>query len=60
MYVCKDCGCIFDEPELYSEAHHYGEGYAYEQFHGCPRCTSCGYTVLKEEWEDEENEENED
>lgn len=38
MYICRDCGEIFSEPETYTENHPYGMGYASETFGCCPCC----------------------
>ena len=38
MYICLDCGHVFDEPDTWNEHHPYGEGYATEAWSGCPRC----------------------
>ena len=38
MYICLECGHVFDEPTTWSESRPYGEGYAYEGFSGCPCC----------------------
>ena len=41
-YICLDCGCIFEEPESYTETH--GLDYPpYEEYCGCPSCGG-GYT----------------
>lgn len=38
MFVCTECGCLFDEPYYWNEYHPYGEGYAKETWSGCPDC----------------------
>lgn len=38
MFICTDCGCVFDEPATYGESHPYGEGYAVETLACCPNC----------------------
>jgi hypothetical protein len=38
MYICLDCGEIFEEPETWEESYPYGEGYAYQTFSCCPHC----------------------
>lgn len=37
MYVCLDCGCVFEEPESYCEKHGLDYG-PYEEWDGCPSC----------------------
>jgi methionyl-tRNA synthetase len=43
MYVCPNCGCVFESPKLYSDFQ--GEVFgapSYETYTGCPNCGS-GY-----------------
>ena len=61
LYICNDCGEIFDEP--------YGYQTTYEHYYGCPIPTSTPLTIYQcphcrsENWddyyEDEEDEEEE-
>lgn len=37
MYVCLDCGCLFDDPEAYTESHGL-DSLPYETYSGCPKC----------------------
>lgn len=37
MYKCKDCGYIFDEPNIITERHGFSDG-LYEHFEVCPQC----------------------
>ena len=37
MYICLDCGYIFDEPTRYSESHGL-DSPPYEEWKGCPKC----------------------
>ena len=37
MYVCVDCGRLFDDPKSYSESHGL-DSPPYEEYSGCPRC----------------------
>ena len=37
MYICLDCGHIFDEPKEWVETHGFDYG-PYEEWSGCPRC----------------------
>lgn len=43
MYICPDCGCVFDESEVkvWTENHGLPGGF-HETFYGCPECGS-GY-----------------
>ena len=37
MFICLDCGCIFEEPTKYIDTH--GLDYPpYEEYSGCPSC----------------------
>ena len=37
MFVCLDCGCIFEEPVRHTETHGFTDG-LYETWDGCPKC----------------------
>lgn len=37
MFICLDCGKIFDEPRYWKETHGLDHG-PYENFSGCPNC----------------------
>ena len=39
MYICIECGYIFEEPYCWEETHGFEYG-PYEKFSGCPKC--CG------------------
>ena len=67
MYICNDCGEIFDEPATEYEYHPYGMGYAREEWAVCPCCSStcfeearvcenCG-EVITDDYEFGENDE---
>ena len=59
MFICLDCGNVFDEPATYVEHHPYGSGYADEEFCVCPycrgdcapaiQCEQCGEYYIEEE-----------
>jgi DNA-directed RNA polymerase subunit RPC12/RpoP len=38
MYVCLDCGKIFESPKNYVESHGL-DGPPYERWQGCPSCS---------------------
>lgn len=49
MYVCVDCGLIFEQPKDYVETHNLDTP-PYEEWSGCPKCAgyyteafSCDY-----------------
>lgn len=37
LYVCVECGCVFDKPKCYVERHGLDTP-PYEQFSVCPNC----------------------
>lgn len=37
MYICLECGYIFDSPKIYSEKHGLDTP-PFEQIEGCPKC----------------------
>ena len=47
MFICTDCGRVFEEPKKHIEYHPYGEGYAGEEFYFSPCCNS-GYDEAEE------------
>lgn len=57
MFVCKDCGRIFEEPREYTETHGL-DSPPYEHWRGCPlcggtyteaiRCDGCGEYIVGE------------
>ena len=57
MYICLDCGCIFDEPKHWTETHNL-DSPPYEEWSGCPscggdyaetfRCDECGDWIFGE------------
>jgi hypothetical protein len=38
MFICLECGNVFEDAKDYEERHPYGEGYASEHFSCCPYC----------------------
>lgn len=41
MFICLECGTIFEEPKIFTETHGL-DSPPYEKFYGCPRC-GCSY-----------------
>lgn len=37
MFICLDCGCVFDEPKHWIETHGL-DSPPYEEWDGCPSC----------------------
>ena len=37
MFVCLDCGCVFEDAVNYTENHGFTDG-LYETWNGCPKC----------------------
>ncbi len=62
MFICLDCGNVFDEPNTYIEHHPYGDGYVNEEFGYCPHCNGdyaeavqceqCGEYYIEEDMHD--------
>ena len=46
MWVCTNCGHIFDEPRHWEERHGLSDG-PFESFSGCPKCGE-PYTEAKQ------------
>ena len=40
MWICEDCGAVFDEAKIIEEHHPYGMTYATEYWAACPHCES--------------------
>lgn len=47
MYICVECGQVFEEPDVFYEHHPYGMGYAEERWRVCPRCGEAGFVKAK-------------
>lgn len=45
MYICLDCGKLFEEPRKYVETHGF-DSPPYEEWYGCPECGGV-YTETK-------------
>ena len=48
MYICNNCGAIFETPSIYEEHHPYGMGYATEYLAVCPHCQSYNFDEAKQ------------
>ena len=55
MYICINCNCVFDEPEVHEEKHGFTHG-PFEKIYCCPlcgdtnfvetyQCDLCGYCI---------------
>lgn len=42
MYICEECGAMFEQPRITYESHPYGEGWATEEGAVCPCCGEGG------------------
>ena len=40
MFICRDCGEIFDDFKIVKDPRPYGEQTVYEEFGVCPHCES--------------------
>ena len=54
MYICRNCGEIFDEPRVYYEHHGFTDG-LYERQSCCP-CCGGDYSEFVEETDEEVDE----
>jgi len=48
MYICNDCGEVFEDCKVVYEPHPYGMGSAYEKWYLCPHCDSTDIDEAKE------------
>lgn len=48
MYICNDCGAVFEDFKVVREAHPYGMGVAFEEWAYCPHCDSGDFEEAKE------------
>lgn len=47
MFICEECGEVFEEPNVYKEHHPYGMGFATEYFAVCPCCNDTSISEAK-------------
>ena len=48
MYICNECGEVFDDYEVLKQQHPYGDTYAVEEIAVCPHCGDTGFETAKE------------
>lgn len=48
MYICNNCGEVFETPATYEEHHPYGMGTATEEWAVCPHCEDTNYSEAKQ------------
>ena len=44
MYICNECGAVFDEPAVEREVHFWIDGSPLEEFSVCPECGDTDFT----------------
>ena len=44
MYICNECGAVFDEPAVEREVHFWIDGSPVEEFSACPECGDTDFT----------------
>jgi hypothetical protein len=60
VYICRECGVVFEEPSKYGEIHYELDDKAMEYFSCCPNCGDtffeeaincicCGYEFLEDD-----------
>ena len=48
MFICNECGELFEEPKIIEEHHPYGMGYATEEWAVCPHCKETDFQEAKQ------------
>lgn len=48
MYLCNNCGEVFEEPKTVEEHHPYGMSYAVEKWSVCPHCKDTDFDEAKQ------------
>ena len=48
MYICEDCGEVFEDAKTIEEHHPYGMTYATELWAVCPHCESTNFDEAKQ------------
>ena len=48
MFICNECGELFEEPYIHKERHPYGMGCAIEEIVVCPYCKDTGIAEAKQ------------
>ena len=47
MFICHECGEVFEEPKIIEEHHPYGMTYATEEWAVCPHCGENNFDKAK-------------
>lgn len=48
MYICNNCGLVFEDCKIDRQFHPYGMGYAAEEFAVCPHCNDTDFDEAKQ------------
>lgn len=48
MYICNNCGEVFEEAKVIEEHHPYGMGTATEEWYVCPHCEDTDFQAAQE------------
>lgn len=48
MFICNECGEIFETPKIIEEHHPYGMGYAVEEWAVCPHCEETDFQEARQ------------
>ena len=48
MFICNNCGAIFEDCKIIEEHHPYGMGYATEEWAVCPHCEDTDFAEAEE------------
>ena len=47
MYICNNCGTVFETPDTHEEQHPYGMTSATEHWYVCPYCADTDFSEAK-------------
>lgn len=48
MYICNECGAVFEDYKIIKDPRPYGMGEVYEEFAVCPHCKETDISEAKE------------
>lgn len=48
MFICNECGELFEEPKHIEEHHPYGDSFATEEWAVCPHCEQNDFNIYEE------------
>ena len=48
MFICENCGYVFEDHKVIKERHPYGMSYATEEWYVCPHCNDSNTVEAQE------------